>query len=130
MNRRQYTFGKEEDYYKFQSKNSYINININNNNNILNNNSSLKNMDINYNNINKNNKNFYNGKEKQKLNNDLLENILNAEKIKEKENIQPISPKKIEPIKKPPSNNLMRKVLCLFSKFCNYSFRSIVIACN
>ena len=97
MNRRQYTFGKEEDYYKFQSKNS--DININNNNNILNNNSSLKNMDINYNNINKNNKNFYNGKEKQKLNNDLLENILNAEKIKEKESNQPISPTRIEPIK-------------------------------
>ena len=82
LNRRQYTFGKEDDYIKFQSKNSDIN----------NNNSSLKNMDINYNNINKNNTN---GKE----DNDFLEKLINLEKIKEKENSQPISPTKLEPKK-------------------------------
>ena len=46
INRRQYTFGKEEDF-KFQNnKNSEINANINN---------SIKDIDINYNNINNNN---------------------------------------------------------------------------
>ena len=92
INRRQYTFGKEEDYYKFQSKNSDNNINNNNN---LNNNSSIKNVDINFNNINQNNKN---GKE---IDNEFIKNILNAEKQKEIEKNLQIPPnvitqKKIE----------------------------------
>ena len=82
LNRRQYTFGKEDDFIKFQNKNSDMN-----------NNSSLKNMEIDYNNINNN---YKNGKEK---NNDFLENLINLEKIKEKENSQPISPTKLEPKK-------------------------------
>ena len=87
LNRRQYTFGKEEDYIKFQTKNSDVN-----NNNIINNNSSLKNMDINFNNINNN---YKNGNE----NNEYSENLMNLENIKEKENSQPISPTKLEPKK-------------------------------
>ena len=87
LNKRQYTFGKEEDYYKFQSKNSDINLM---NNNIINN-SSLKNMDINYTRINKMDKN---GKGNE--NEDFLQNVKNSEEIKEKE-IPPISPTKIEP---------------------------------
>ena len=99
FNRRQYTFGKEEDYIKFQSKNSDININLNNNNNNISNNSNIKNMDINYNNINKNNNKDNNINNKD--NNDFLQNIINAEKMKQKEKqISPsISPNKIEPIK-------------------------------
>ena len=96
LNRRQYTFGKEEDYYKYQRKNSDINLSNNNIHNYLNNNinnNSIKNMDINYNNINKNN-----GKD----NNDFMDNIIKAEKLKDKKiNSQPLSPhiikqKKIE----------------------------------
>ena len=91
LNRRQYTFGKEEDYYKYQRKSSDINLSNNNINNYLNNNinnNSIKNMDINYNNINKNN-----GKD----NNDFMENIIKAEKLKEKKiNSQPLSPHKMK----------------------------------
>ena len=77
MNRRQYTFGKEEDYHKFQRKNSENNIN-----NMLNNNS-IKNIEINYNNIN-------NGIE----NDDFLQKLIDSQKLKEIS--QQISPSKIQ----------------------------------
>ena len=48
-NRRQYTFGKEDDYFKFQNKNSDISINMNNMSNNNNFNSNLDNIDINNN---------------------------------------------------------------------------------
>ena len=108
LNRRQYTFGKEEDYYKFQSKNSDINLsnnNINNcsNNNININNNSIKNMDINYNNVNKNNgkenniNDNVNDNDNYNDNDDFMENIIKAEKLKEQKNISlPISPNKLK----------------------------------
>ena len=67
VNRRQYTFGREEDFYKFQNKND--NNNQSNNNKNINNNK--KDLDINFNNINDEN-----GKES----NILLQRIINEGK--------------------------------------------------
>ena len=83
INRRQYTFGKEEDYHKFQIKNIKNNLDIN----TLSNDNSIKDLDINYYNINKNDRN---GKESQ----DFLEQVIQSEKMKE--NNQSLSPNKIE----------------------------------
>ena len=121
LNRRQYTFGKEEDYYKYQRKNSDINLSNNNIHNYLNNNinnNSIKNMDINYNNINKNN-----GKD----NNDFMDNIIKAEKLKDKKiNSQPLSPhiikqKKIENESKNELNDSLEE-----EEFNNRNYNNII----
>ena len=69
-NRRQYTFGKEDDYFKFQNKNNEISMNINNIDNKNNNN--LENIDIN------NNYYFENIKKENNNNNDEENNNLNS----------------------------------------------------
>ena len=83
INRRQYTFGKEEDYHKFQIKNIKNNLDIN----TLSNDNSIKDLDINYYNINNSDQN---GKESQ----DFLEQGIQPEKIGESN--QNISSNKIE----------------------------------
>ena len=75
-NRRQYTFGKEDDYFKFQNKNNEISLNINSNN--INNNNNLEIIDINNNcyfeNIKKENNNI-NDEENNNLNSNENSNI-------------------------------------------------------
>ena len=83
INRRQYTFGKEEDYHKFQIKNIKNNLDIN----TLSNENSIKDLDINYYNINKNDQN---GKESQEF----FEQAIQSEKMKE--NNQSLSSNKME----------------------------------
>ena len=86
VNRRQYTFGREEDFYKFQNKNENNNqINNNTNKNINNN---MKDMNINYNNIN--NKNGKENIDNNIINNNFLQNIINADKSNNIENIDDI----------------------------------------
>ena len=86
VNRRQYTFGREEDFYKFQNKNENNN-QINNNTN-KNNNNNIKDMNINYNNIN--NKNGKENIDNNIINNNFLQNIINADKSNNIENIDDI----------------------------------------
>ena len=86
VNRRQYTFGREEDFYKFQNKNENNN-QINNNTN-KNNNNNIKDMNINYNNIN--NKNGKENIDNNTINNNFLQNIINADKSNNIENIDDI----------------------------------------
>ena len=86
VNRRQYTFGREEDFYKFQNKNENNN-QINNNTN-KNNNNNIKDMNINYNNIN--NKNGKENINNNIINNNFLQNIINADKSNNIENIDDI----------------------------------------
>jgi len=83
INKRQYTFGKEEDYHKFQVNNIKNSMSIN----ILSNNNSIKDLDINYYNITNDNQN---GKE----NDDLVEKRIQSENMKE--NNQRKSPNKID----------------------------------
>ena len=83
INKRQYTFGKEEDYHKFQVNNIKNSMSIN----ILSNNNSIKDLDINYYNINNDNQN---GKE----NNAFEEKRIQSENIKE--NSQSKLPNNIE----------------------------------
>ena len=87
VNRRQYTFGREEDFYKFQNKNENNN-QINNNTNKNNNNNNIKDMNINYNNIN--NKNGKENIDNNIINNNFLQNIINADKSNNIENIDDI----------------------------------------
>ena len=86
VNRRQYTFGREEDFYKFQNKNE------NNNQNNTNKNNNMKDIDINYNNAN--NVNNENGKENNDYNNitnnNLLQRIINEGKSNNIDNIEDI----------------------------------------
>ena len=84
VNRRQYTFGREEDFYKFQNKND----NQNNNNSNKNMNNNMKDMDINYNNIN--NENGKDNLENNNINNNLLQRIINPDKSNKIENIDDI----------------------------------------
>ena len=86
VNRRQYTFGREEDFYKFQNKNENNN-QINNNTN-KNNNNNIKDMNINYNNIN--NKNGKENIDNNIINNNFLQNIINADKSNNIEKIDDI----------------------------------------
>ena len=83
INKRQYTFGKEEDYHKFQVKNIKNSMSIN----ILSNNNSIKDLDINYYNINNENKN-------EKENDNLVEKKIETENIRESN--QSKSPNNIE----------------------------------
>ena len=83
INKRQYTFGKEENHHKFQVKNIKNIMNIN----ILSNNNSIKDLDINYYNINNDNQN-------RKENDDFIDKRDQSENIKE--NNQSKSPNKIE----------------------------------
>ena len=82
INKRQYTFGKDEDYHKFKVKNIKNSMSIN----ILSNNNSIKDLDINYYHINNESQN---GKE-----NDLVEKRIQSYDVKE--NNQRKSPNNIE----------------------------------
>jgi hypothetical protein len=93
VNRRQYTFGREEDFYKFQNKND--NNNQSNNNKNINNNK--KDLDINFNNINDEN-----GKES----NILLQRIINEGKSNNIEDIDLISQTEIKMVEDEPKNDL------------------------
>ena len=99
VNRRQYTFGREEDFYKFQNKNDN-NQNNNTSKNINNNN--IKDMDI----------NCENGKENidnNTINNNFLQKIINADKSNNIENIDDleiISQTEIKNFEDEPKNEL------------------------
>ena len=89
-NRRQYTFGREEDFYKFQNKNDNISNNNNNSNKNINNNGKE--------NIENNN-----------INNNLLQRIINADKSNNLENIEDIdliSQTEIKNVDDEPKNEL------------------------
>ena len=90
VNRRQYTFGREEDFYKFQNKNDNISNNNNNSNKNINNNGKE--------NIENNN-----------INNNLLQRIINADKSNNLENIEDIdliSQTEIKNVDDEPKNEL------------------------
>jgi len=86
VNRRQYTFGREEDFYKFQNKNE--NNNQTNNNTNKNINYNMKDKNINYNNIS--NENGKENIDNNTINNNFLQNIINADKSNNIENIEDI----------------------------------------
>ena len=91
VNRRQYTFGREEDFYKFQNKNDNISNNNNNSNKNINNNGKE--------NIENNNN----------INNNLLQRIINADKSNNLENIEDIdliSQTEIKNVDDEPKNEL------------------------
>ena len=90
VNRRQYTFGREEDFYKFQNKND---------NNSNNNNNSNKNI----------NNNGKENIENNNINNNLLQRIINADKSNNLENIEDIdliSQTEIKNVDDEPKNEL------------------------
>ena len=89
VNRRQYTFGREEDFYKFQNKND--------------NNSQINNTNKNSNNNGKDNI------ENNNVNNNLLQRIINADKSNNLENVEDIdliSQTEIKNIEDDPKNEL------------------------
>ena len=90
VNRRQYTFGREEDFYKFQNKND--------------NNSQINNTNKNSNNNGKDNI------ENNNVNNNLLQRIINADKSNNLENVEDIdliSQTEIKNIEDEPKNELI-----------------------